>query len=123
MFTIPAGLLAFAATWWRAAVGFVAAAPLFFLLGQCDGRKSERSAWEAKIARNQVEAERKARAADEQRRAQQARDEKKIADNRKEVDDATAPIPDQAPSARQRARACLELRRQAAASGSPPPAC
>jgi hypothetical protein len=30
----------FGRSWWKAAAGFVAAAPLFFLLGQCDGRST-----------------------------------------------------------------------------------
>lgn len=40
-----------------------------------------------------------------------------------EIDNATKNIPDQAPSARQRARACVELVRQAKAAGQPIPAC
>ena len=41
----------------------------------------------------------------------------------REIDHATKNIPDTAPSARQRARACIELRRQAKANGRPEPAC
>ena len=48
-----------------------------------------------------------------------ATDTARIATNRKDVDDAARNIPDQAPSARQLVRACVELRRQ----GQNPPAC
>jgi hypothetical protein len=48
----------------------------------------------------------------------------KAAEQRKqEMDNATRTIPDQAPSARQRAIACVELRRQAKERRKPLPAC
>jgi hypothetical protein len=44
---------------------------------------------------------------------QSRREDAAAAANRKtEIDDATRNLPDQAPSARQRSRACLEIRRQ-----------
>jgi hypothetical protein len=43
---------------------------------------------------------------------QQAVDNAAAAARKQEIDDATRNIPDQAPSARQRARVCIELRRQ-----------
>lgn len=106
-------------TWWRALLGAVIAAPLCFLAGQCDGKRAahaEQQAAEAKALAAQAARERTADANLTQTRQQQTA---AIAAARKEVDDATAQIPDQAPTARQRARACVELRRQ----GHAAPAC
>lgn len=50
---------------------------------------------------------------------QKSADEAAARQRQQEIDDATRDIPDQAPSARQRARTCLELRRQ----GLDHPAC
>lgn len=94
-----------------------------FMLGQCQGRSAERTAWEAKAAAIAAKAVKIQRAADDLRRKAEQLDRDRITSNRKEVDDALSGIPDQAPTARQRARACLELRRQAAAAGKPLPAC
>lgn len=63
------------------------------------------------------------RAADVIFRDAQARERALTEQRRKEIDDATRNLPDQAPSDRQRVRACLELRRQAEAAGEPAPAC
>ncbi|HYI43716.1 MAG TPA: hypothetical protein VD768_08860 [Sphingomicrobium sp.] len=120
---LPLQLIVFFRSWWKAVVAFLVAAPLFFLLGQCDGKKIERRNWQAKIARVEAAAEKKQREADAARAELQRLENERITANRKEVDDAVAPIPDQAPTARQRARACVELRRQAAAAGKPEPAC
>lgn len=106
-----AALKLFAASWWRAALGAAIAIPPAFLLGQCDGRARERDAVEAAEQKARADAQEKARVADETRRKLEAAATAKITADRKEVDNATAQIPDQAPSARQRARACLELRR------------
>lgn len=54
---------------------------------------------------------------------QKARDVAASQDRQQEIDNATNALPDQAPSARQRTRACLELRRQAKAAGRSEPAC
>lgn len=108
---IPLGLIAFGRTWWRAALGAAVAIPPAFLLGQCDGRARERDAIEAAQQKAKAAAGERARVADDARRKLDAAATAKITADRKEVDNATAQIPDQAPSARQRARACLELRR------------
>lgn len=50
-------------------------------------------------------------------------DDARIQNESQEVKDAVAPIPDRATSARQRARACVILRRQAREAGHPIPAC
>jgi hypothetical protein len=74
----------------------------------------------AKEEAKQAKRERKADANLEQ---QKDRDAAAAEQRQQEIDDATRNIPDQAPSARQRARACLELRRQAKAHRRPEPAC
>lgn len=56
--------------------------------------------------------------ASDERRADDAR----ISNETEEMDNATASMPDRAPSDRQRARACVILRQQARASGDPVPA-
>jgi hypothetical protein len=97
----------------RAVIAAAAALALLVLIGigGCDAVR------DARAARKQAERERTAdRNLGRARQVQEAA----IITNRKEVDDATAPIPDQPPSARQRARACVELRRQ---GGSAPPPC
>lgn len=116
-------VLAFARSWWKAALGALLAAPLFFLLGQCDGKKIERQDWEAKVARDKAAQAGRERAADANLERQRTRDDAAARQRREEIDHATQGIPDQAPSDRQRARACLELRRQAAAEGRPQRAC
>lgn len=63
------------------------------------------------------------RKADANLQTQKDRDEAASQQRREEIDHATQGIPDQAPSARQRARVCVELRRQAKVSGKPVPAC
>lgn len=110
-------------TWWRALLGAAIAAPACFLVGQCDGRSSERARLQADQAKASLEQAGRDRAADSNLNQAKQQQEAAIAADRKEVDDATAHIPDQAPSARQRARACLELRRQSADRGAAPPAC
>lgn len=55
--------------------------------------------------------------ASDERRADDAR----ISNEKEEMHNATASMPDRAPSDRQRARACVILRQQARASGDPVP--
>jgi len=119
IFAIPRGI----GEWGRLILVALAIAAPCFLLGQCEGKRSERAAWEAKAARAQAEAERRQREADRQRHEAEQADRARIQNNRQEVDNAVQDIGDQPTSARQRARACLELRRQAAAAGQPEPAC
>ena len=108
---IPLGLIDFGRTWWRAAVGAAIAIPPAFLLGQCDGKLREEERQAAAQQRARAEMATQERAADEARRKLEADALSRITVSRKEVDNATAQIPDGAPSARQRARACHELRR------------
>lgn len=87
------------------------------------GVADERAATAARLARDraaQLDRERTATARLEQSRRQDAA----AASQRKsEIDDATRNLPDQAPTARQRSRACLSLRAEAKAAGGPQPAC
>lgn len=76
------------------------------------GRDHERAEWNkevAKVRKARTEAMQRASEADAKRAAEGA---KPIIEKRKEIDNATANLPDQSPSARQRARGCAELRRQ-----------
>lgn len=116
-------LKTFIATWWKFALALVFVAGASYFLGQCDGRKSERNAWQAKAARFEKEAADRARKADEARRQELATQTGNIAKDREELDNATRDLPDESPSARRRARVCRELRETARRSGSPPPAC
>lgn len=75
---------------------------------------------EQKAALQQAQRERKA---DTNLQVQKRRDEAASQQRREEIDNATRNIPDQAPSARQRARVCVELRRQAKQRGKPEPSC
>jgi predicted Fe-S protein YdhL (DUF1289 family) len=107
---------------WKVIFAALAIMPAVFLLGQCSGKKSERAAWEAVSAKAAVVAEKAQRLADAARSARATADRDRIAANRQEIDRALANIPDQALTARQRERVLIELRRQAAASGSAHPA-
>jgi Skp family chaperone for outer membrane proteins len=63
------------------------------------------------------------RKADANLQTQKTRDDAATQQRQQEIDNATRNIPDQAPSARQRARVCLELQRQAKQRGKPVTAC
>jgi uncharacterized membrane protein YhiD involved in acid resistance len=75
---------------------------------------------EQKAALEQAQRERKA---DANLQTQKTRDDAATQQRQQEIDNATRNIPDQAPSARQRARVCLELQRQAKQRGKPSSAC
>ena len=81
------------------------------------------AAQQLKIERDKAAQMERERAADASLQARKADDIKAAALRRQEIDHATRNIPDQAPSPRQRARACLSLRAQAKAAGQPDPAC
>jgi len=78
-----------------------------------DGQLNVRAEWQAAQA-VQREREREATAALEQSRRLEAQE---AAARTKEIDDATRNLPDQAPTARQRARACISLQAEAKAAG------
>lgn len=71
----------------------------------------------------QLEQAKRERKADANLEKQKDRDAAASEQRKKEIDDATRNIPDQAPSARQRARACVELQREAEERRQPVPAC
>lgn len=75
---------------------------------------------EQKAELKQAKRERKA---DQNLNTQQGRDEAASEQRKQEIENATRNIPDQAPSARQRAIACAELRREAKERRKPEPAC
>lgn len=114
---------AFVSTWWKLGVAIIAACSACFILGQCEGRGAERDRWEARAAKAQADSEERARAADAQRRDEVGAIGAAINQAREELDNATRNLPDESPSARRRARFCAELREQARAGGTAPPAC
>lgn len=83
----------------------------------------DRSVIERHVVKQESKQIKRERKADRNLNEQKARDQAEKAEREKEIDDATQGIHDQAPSARQRARACVELRRQARAEGRLEPAC
>jgi uncharacterized protein HemX len=89
-------------------------------LGKCAYDRSVIRQHEQKAALQQAQRERKA---DANLQTQKTRDDAAAQQRQQEIDNATRNIPDQAPSARQRARACVELRREAQQHGKPQPAC
>lgn len=84
-----------------------------------DGQRAERAKWELQVEKQRTEAQRLQREADRLRLAAEQFERERIARNRQEVEDAVRDIADQTTTPRQRARACLELRRQ----GQSSPAC
>lgn len=78
------------------------------------------SRYETKAENKQLKRE---RTADTNLSNQKGRDDAAAQQRQQEIDNATRNIPDQAPSARQRATACVELRREAQQRRKPVPAC
>jgi hypothetical protein len=76
------------------------------------GRDHERSAWQAKVEQVREKRQKTADDAADADAKTAAEAATPITETRKEIDNATANLPDQGLSARQRARACAELRRQ-----------
>lgn len=104
-----------------ALIGIAVLAVIIWL--RSDAVSDERAAVLAATQAAQIAQNDRERQADQNRRDAEAA-ARVAADQRKqEINDATRNLPDQAPSARQRARVCVELRRQAAAAGRPQPAC
>ncbi len=100
--------------------GLVLAFLVLMAVGKCSYDRSVIAKHDAKATLDQAKRE---RTADANLHEQKGRDETASTQRQEEIDHATRNIPDQAPSARQRARACVELRRQAKASGGREPAC
>lgn len=123
MLSIPAGVVAFAGTWWRALVGFVIAAPLFFLLGQCDGRKSARAQADAARAEANVEAMKTNAGASEKAAEERVRDAATVTKQEEGLIDAIQDTPDTAPDAVRVRLGCERLRAQGADPATLPPAC
>lgn len=79
---------------------------------EAEGRADERAAWEQKVEDLQKRLDDAMQAASEEDTKTEADINAGIAERRKELDNATADLPDQGLTDRQRARACAELRRQ-----------
>ena len=76
------------------------------------GRDHERAEWNAEFAKVRAKRQKTAETAADADAKTAAEAATPITEKRKEIDNATANLPDQGLSARQRARACAELRRQ-----------
>lgn len=76
------------------------------------GRDHERAAWEARVKEVREKRLETAAAAAKTDVETAAQSSAAITEKRKEIENATANLPDQGLTARQRARACAELRRQ-----------
>ena len=87
------------------------------------GVHAERAAWQLREARTKAAQAARERQADQNLEQQRTRDAAAAEQRKQEIDNATRNIPDQSPTARQRARACVELRRQSRAAGRPEPSC
>jgi predicted Holliday junction resolvase-like endonuclease len=113
-------------TWARIAAG-VLLLLLIVWLARCDayrdGVSAEQARQQEQIQKDAAAQRERERKADEKLREGEAQARQAAEQRTQEIDNATRDIPDQAPSARQRSRACIELRRQAAANGGPQPAC
>lgn len=100
------------ASW--AIVALLALAALYaaYLWAYGNGRDDERAAWVQKVAEIRKERDDAMAALGEQDADNAGAIETNITENRKALDDETANLPDQPLSDRQRARACRELVRQ-----------
>ena len=116
-------LKAFGTTWWRAAIGFVIAAPIFFLLGQCDGKRTQRRIDDAARAEANVQAMKTNQVATEKAAEERVRDATTVAANEKELIDAIQQTPDAAPDAVRVRLGCERLRKQGADRADLPAAC
>jgi hypothetical protein len=76
------------------------------------GRDHERAAWEARVKEVREKRQETAAAAAKTDVETATQSSAAITEKRKEIDNATANLPDQGLTPRQRARACAELRRQ-----------
>jgi hypothetical protein len=120
---LPFAMPGFVLSWWKALVGFIVAAPLFFLLGQCDGKKIERSRADAARAEANVQAMKTNTVASELAAAERVNDALTVSKQEEELIDAIESTPDTAPDAVRVALGCQRLRAQGAAANSLPASC
>lgn len=106
------GAKAFIGSWWKLALGFVIAAPLFFLLGQCDGKSTQRKIDAAARAEANVEAMKTDAKATEKAAAERVNDATTVAANEEVLLDAIQDTPDTAPDAVRVRLGCARLRAQ-----------
>ena len=89
----------------------LAVAAVCLPVGHCHGVSAERAAWEKKVSDETIARQKAALAEERQREIDAARGAAAIATQRKELDDATADLPDRALTDRQLARFCAERMR------------
>lgn len=122
---IPALIAAksFIGIWWKAALGFILAAPLFFMLGQCDGKKIGRQQMRTAIA------EANTRFLDQKARADALAADRRLDDtitvnrHEQELRNAIASTPDSAPDAARIALGCARLRANGTSEAAIPTVC
>lgn len=105
-------LIKFAATWWRFALILVTVAGGAFLLGQCDGRSTERARNDAARAAANEALLKAQNAAQEQAAIERLTDAQTITEKQEELLDAIAEVPDEKPDAVRVALGCQRLRNQ-----------
>lgn len=93
--------------WVGALIGIVGV----YFYGDHRGALRVQTRWLTQIEKDKATMERIQRAADRLLAGSRTKAVLRITTGRKEIDDATAKLPDQATSDRQRVRACIELRR------------
>lgn len=108
MIAVPAVVL----PWWRGLVGAAIAAPLCFLVGQCDGKRSERAVAAAARAEANVEAVKRDQGATDKAADERVADAAAVTANEKGLVNAIATTPDTAPDAVRVRLGCERLRQQ-----------
>lgn len=111
---LPIPVVSFIASWWKLAVGLAVGAAFGVLIGQWQGAKAAKAHEEADRAVAITEAVTTNAGANEKSAEQQMADAKATAEIKEQLTDATANLPDNAPSVRRVRRACVELRQDGA---------
>lgn len=121
--TLPFALPAFVLSWWKAALGFLIAAPMFFLLGQCDGEKNERARADAARAEANVQAMKTNQRATDVAATERINDALTVVRHEEELIDAIQSTPDTEPDSVRVALGCQRLRAQGANPANLPASC
>lgn len=94
-----------------------------FMLGQCDGRRTERARQDALRAKENVEALTRDAAAKDKADVQREADTKAVDENQEDLINAIQTVPDTHPDAVRVALGCERLRKQGAAEADLPSVC
>lgn len=108
---IPLGILNFARSWWKAALGIVLGALLCWPVASCQGRKDGRAQMQLAVERANAKALEQSRRADAIAANQRLTDTIAVNQQERTLRDAIASTPDSAPDAARIALGCERLRR------------